>query len=192
MSAGGAANSAPRVLVACASAHGSTRGIAERIADRLRERGGDVALHDIIADGTAPAEFGAAVIGSAVHNARWLPEATQFLRRNRETLAQRPLWLFSVSSLGDEESFFPPRVARFMRRSRKSVEESAGIPAEVPFREHRNFAGAIARDHYPLVGNLFMMAMRGRYGDHRNWPAVDGWAAAIADELAGSEQHYSI
>jgi menaquinone-dependent protoporphyrinogen oxidase len=192
MSAGGAASSAPRVLVAYASAHGSTRGIAERIAAKLRERALDVTLHDIIADGTAPAEFGAAIIGSAIHNARWLPEATQFLRRNGKMLAQHSLWLFSVSSLGDEESFFPPRVARFMRRSRKSVEESAGIPAEVPFREHRNFAGAIARDHYPLVGNLFMMAMRGRYGDQRNWPAIDAWAATIAADLTAREERYNI
>jgi len=192
MSAGGAANSAPRVLVACASVHRSTRGIAERIAERLRERGGDVTLHDIIADGTAPAEFDAAIIGSAIHNARWLPEATQFLRRNGEMLAQHSLWLFSVSSLGDEESFFPPRVARFMRRSRKSVEETTGIPAGLAYREHRNFAGAIERDHYPLVGNLFMMAMRGRYGDHRNWSAVDAWAATIAAQLAGREERYNI
>jgi len=179
------------VLVAYASAHGSTRGIAERIAAKLRDRGLDIALHDI-SGGSAPALFDAAIIGSAIHNARWLPEATAFLHRNCDWLGQHPLWLFSVSSVGDQESLFPPRVARFMRRARKSVEETTGIPAEVLFREHRNFAGAIERHHYPLVGNLFMRAMRGRYGDHRNWPALDAWADEITAELAATKQGYSI
>jgi hypothetical protein len=26
--------------------------------------------------------------------------------------------------------------------------------------------------------------MGGRYGDHRNWPAIDDWAAGIAADLA--------
>ena len=50
-------------------------------------------------------------------------------------------------------------------------------------REHRNFAGAIARSHWPATGRAFFRAAGGRYGDHRNWPAIDAWADLIASQL---------
>lgn len=50
-------------------------------------------------------------------------------------------------------------------------------------REHRNFAGAVARSHWPVTGRAFFLATGGRYGDHRNWPAIDAWADLIAAQL---------
>jgi menaquinone-dependent protoporphyrinogen oxidase len=48
---------------------------------------------------------------------------------------------------------------------------------------NRNFAGAIARSHWPAIGRAFFRATGGRYGDHRNWPAIDAWADLIAAQL---------
>jgi hypothetical protein len=36
------------------------------------------------------------VLGGAVHNQRWLAEATDFVREHRARLAGRPPWTFSV------------------------------------------------------------------------------------------------
>ena len=36
------------------------------------------------------------VLGSAIHNGAWLPEATEVVRANAEVLAAKPVWLFSV------------------------------------------------------------------------------------------------
>jgi menaquinone-dependent protoporphyrinogen oxidase len=170
-------------LIAYASAHGSTRGIAERIAALLRERGID-ATATPVTDVDDVSAYDAFVIGSAIHGQRWLPEATAFVERHAAALAPRPVWLFSVSSVGDEESFFGRRAAAMMRRARGDLPDVAKARSATNARGHRHFAGAIARDHYSWTGDLFMKASGGRYGDHRNWPAIDGWANEIAAELA--------
>ena len=171
-----------RVLVAYATDHGSTRGVSERIADRLRQHGVDVGAH-AVADVLEVSGYGAVVLGSAIHGGRWLPSARQFADRNAAPLRERPVWLFSVSTLGDEESMFRPRVADRLRAWRKESPELAELRRLLHPREHRNFAGAVARSHWPAAGRAFFRAIGGRYGDHRNWPAIDAWADRIAAQL---------
>lgn len=170
------------VLVAYATDHGSTHGIAVRIADRLRQRGVD-ARACAVADVPEVSSYEAVVLGSAIHSGKWLPEARQFADRNAATLRERPVWLFSVSTLGDEESMFPHRVANRLRALRKETPEITQLRRLLHPREHRNFAGAIARSHWPATGRAFFRATSGRYGDHRNWPAIDAWADLIASQL---------
>ncbi|HUN30611.1 MAG TPA: flavodoxin domain-containing protein [Trebonia sp.] len=170
------------VLVAYATGHGSTRGIAVHIADRLRQRGVD-AKACAVADVLEVSSYEAVVLGSAIHGGKWLPEARQFADRNAATLRERPVWLFSVSTLGDEESMFPPRVANRLRALRKETPEMTQMQLLLNPREHRNFAGAITRSQWPATGRAFFRATGGRYGDHRNWPAIDAWADLIAQQL---------
>ncbi|GAA4990107.1 flavodoxin domain-containing protein [Kitasatospora paranensis] len=173
------------VLIGYAGAHGSTRGVAEHIAAVLSRRFGHrVTLvplgPDIVVDG-----YDAAVLGSAVHDGRWLPAAEEFLRRSTVPLGRHPVWLFSVGLLGDRGSAFGPRTARLLRRLRdaRAADRPAGARA-LEVRGHRNFAGAVARGHWPPAGRLVFRAMGGRYGDHRNWADVTAWAERIAASLA--------
>lgn len=87
------------VLVAYASKHGSTQGIAERIAAVLRAGGleGHLAAAEDAGD---PAGYDAFVIGSAVYASGWMAPASQLIRHDRELLAGRPVWLFSVGPVG--------------------------------------------------------------------------------------------
>ena len=77
------------VLVAYASKHGSTEGIARAIADRLSELGASTdvqtvgEVHDL-----SPLE--AVVLGSAVYAGSWMKEAVEFAHRHAEPLAERP------------------------------------------------------------------------------------------------------
>lgn len=171
------------VLVAYATDHGSTRGVADRIADRLRQRGVD-AKACAVADVLEVSSCEAVVLGSAIHDGKWLPEARQFADRNAAPLRERPVWLFSVSTLGDEESMFPPRVANRLRALRKETPEMAEIQRLLHPRQHRNFAGAVTRSHWPATGRAFFLVAGGRYGDHRNWPAIDAWADLIASQTS--------
>lgn len=173
------------VLVGYATEHGSTRGVAERIAERLRHHGISADLQRMT-DGVDVAGYDGAVLGSAIHGGNWLPDGRRFVDRNAAVLHERPVWLFSVSTLGDEESMFPRRVATRLRALRKETSELAGFRGEVAPREHRNFAGVIARSHWPASGRAFFRAMGGRYGDHRNWPAIDAWADRIAVQVLPS------
>lgn len=127
--------------------------------------------------------YGAAVLGSAIHGGKWLPEAARFLDLHAAGLRELPVWLFSVSTLGDEESMFAPRAAKWLRALRKQTPEITRFRAAVCPREHRNFAGAIARSCWPASGRVFFRAMGGRYGDHRNWAAIEAWADRIAAQM---------
>ncbi len=108
------------VLVGFATMHGSTRGVAERIASRLGERGleAEVRSFDDVADA---AGYDAFVLGSAVANMAWLTGAAGFVRRNAGVLAERPVWLFSVGS-------------RDALRPHRSLDEGALPAAEADHR----------------------------------------------------------
>lgn len=175
-----------RVLVGYASAHGATKGIAEEIGDRLTGAGHKVDVRSL-AEGAVVGSYDAAVLGSAIHNQGWLPEAARFLTSHARELAIRPVWIFSVSSVGDTSSFFGPAVERFVRRIRKETGEIAGFRRAIRPRDHRNFAGAVERNHWNLAGHLFMKAFGGRYGDHRDWRDIDAWSDGIARQLRPTE-----
>jgi len=81
-------------LVTYASRHGSTRGIAERIAERLRAHGLDADVRPA-AEVRDASRYEAFVVGAAAYMFHWLKDATTFVKRNRALLAERPTWLFS-------------------------------------------------------------------------------------------------
>lgn len=170
------------VLVAYATCHGSTRGIAEKIGARLEAADLHVQVH-AAGEMQDVGAYEAAVIGSAIHGGRWLPDGSDFVRQFGPHLRGRPVWLFSVSTLGDEESMFRPRVARRLRALRKDTDELLEFNRTVEPVEHRNFAGVAGRHDWPLMGRVFFWVAGGRYGDHRNWAAIDAWGDRIASHL---------
>ena len=164
-----------RVLVACASKFGSTRGVAEKVAATLREGGNHVALRpvDQVDDVRA---YDAVVFGSAVFNQRWMPEGERFMRGNLDALADRPVWLFSVGTFGDRKRIIGP----LMKREPKGIRE---FKAASGARDYRVFAGVIDRHQWPFLSRLFYHALGGRLGDNRNWPGIEEWANGIVTTL---------
>jgi Flavodoxin domain len=79
-----ASDTRSQVLLAYATRNGSTRGVASRIADRLRRQGHGVEFRVAEANIDASA-YRAVILGSAVFNQRWLPEAEEFLHHNTDT-----------------------------------------------------------------------------------------------------------
>jgi menaquinone-dependent protoporphyrinogen oxidase len=172
------------VLVAYASRHGATQGIAERIAETLSEAGIQAEARPA-ASVRAAAEYDAFVVGSAAYMFHWLKDASSFVKHNRETLSARPVWLFSSGPVGADvldAKGQDPRVA--------------AIPKEIPelseavrAREHRVFFGALEAGRKPigLAERLTNMMPAARdalpVGDFREWPEIEAWAASIAREL---------
>lgn len=160
------------VLVAYATKHGSTREIAEAIATTLADRGipSDAFVVDAVAD-VGP--YDAVVLGSAVYMGRWLKEATEFARRHRAALAERPVWLFSSGPLGTEvvDAEEQPRELAELREMLRPL-------------EHRVFYGALARDALGFGERMVVKAVKAPEGDFRDWDEIQAWAAAIAGELA--------
>jgi menaquinone-dependent protoporphyrinogen oxidase len=167
------------VLVAYASAHASTRGIAERIAGRLGDRGARVEARSVDEVEGIDA-YDMVIVGSAVYSQRWLPNATAFLQRHADALAARTVWLFSVGSFGDTHRV----IGRLMKREPRDIVE---IQETVHPRDYRVFAGVIERHQWPLTSRLFFHAFGGRFGDNRDWPEIDAWAEDIAQTLTVCE-----
>ena len=167
------------LLVGYATAHGSTRGVAERLAAGLGRAGLKTDVRPL--DGVDDADvYGAFVLGSAVHNQRWLDPAKEFVRDNLELLRPRPVWLFSVGMPGALRGPWKrlgPMEAPVLVRS---------LPADLSYQGHRLFSGVVRASQLPLGGRIRFRLMGGRYGDYREWDAIDGWAAEIAGELLGT------
>jgi menaquinone-dependent protoporphyrinogen oxidase len=166
-----------RLLVVYSSRHGATQGIAERIAARLTEHG---CLTDLasVEEARDPATYDAVVFGSPVYDQNWPPEAQQFVDEHRSALAARPLWLFSVGSFGDTGRLW----GRAVLKEPRGIDD---LRTQLEPREYRVFAGRIERHQWPLWSRLFFRLAGGRFGDNRDWPEVDAWAARIA--AAGGE-----
>jgi menaquinone-dependent protoporphyrinogen oxidase len=182
------------VLVVYASRHGGTRGIAERIAATLTDAGiqaratsAETARDVAVAD--------AYVIGSGVYMGSWLKEGTDFISHYAETLATRPVWLFSsgplkgstakTEGLSAEEAALGPLDGPGSGGRKKVAELSALIHA----RENRVFFGAYnPADPPKAIAERFvrlMPASKGLLppGDYREWDVIDAWARVIAREL---------
>jgi menaquinone-dependent protoporphyrinogen oxidase len=163
------------ILVAFASQHGSTRGIAESIGGTLRAAGHAVDVRQA-ADVADLAPYGAVVLGSAVHNGSWLEEATAFARRHRGALVARPVWLFTVGSIGSDRGW---PLGALAERQPKDIGQ---LRAAIRPRGVRAFAGIVPSD-WPTVWRLVFNALGVRAGDARNWADVDAWADGIAQQL---------
>lgn len=176
-----------QVLVGYASAKGSTRGVAERIAARLESAGHSAVVHTA-AEMPDPSGYDAVVLGSAIHNQNWLPEAADAVERFRPELGGRKAWAFSVSSVGATSSTIAPWLARFLRPRTPEPKAVQALRHTADVRGHRFFAGAITPGDWPGIGKLVFLLMGGHYGDARDWKDIDIWADVIAYALDTSTE----
>jgi len=177
-----------KLLVAYASKHGSTEGIAEFIGERLRTRGLEVDVRDVTALGEAGG-YDAYVVGSAVYMFHWMKEARRFLSRNQKLLSSKPVWLFSSGPVG---------TSRTNAKGQDLLDAAASGPKEIGElrelvgpRDHRIFFGALDGSKLTgATGLMYRMARRSEEarrsmpeGDFRDWNEIDGWARSISEAL---------
>jgi menaquinone-dependent protoporphyrinogen oxidase len=162
------------VLVTAAGRHGATMEIAERVAGVLAEAGLPVDLR-------APREvesvsgYDAVVVGSGVYVGRWVEDARAFAARHADELAELPTWLFSSGPVGD-----PPKPG-----GEGAVDVREIVDAIRP-RGHEVLAGRIDRKALSLAERVVVKAVGAPSGDYRDWDAIDGWARAIAADVAAA------
>ena len=160
-----------KILVSTASKHGSTSGIADRIAETLRASISGVSV-DVIpaAEVRDASQYQALVLGSAVYMGRWLEDARK-LAEQIAALAPRPVWLFSSGPIGD-----PPKPD-------EEPAEVAGMVKTMNAYGHRLFAGRLERHRLGFGEKAVVMALRVPDGDFRDWAAIQAWGAQIAEQL---------
>ncbi|HII41131.1 MAG TPA: protoporphyrinogen oxidase [Thermoplasmata archaeon] len=169
-----------RIVIVHASKYGSTREIAEFIAEKLGHRGLEAEAQSA---GPVPdlEGFGAVVVGSAVYMGHWMPEAVDFVQRNRAVLADRPVWLFSSGPLQ-------------LAPGDSALDDPELVPTEIPAlieavhaREHRIFFGALDPAKLAFKHRALRKLPAARAilpeGDFRNWHSIEAWANDIARAL---------
>lgn len=164
-----------RILVAYASANGSTGGVAEIIGQTLAEHGAAVYVQPLQSVTTLEG-YHAVVVGSAIHGGKWLPEAVKFVQTHEEALRRLPTTFFLVGMMvASKSEATQTLVAQFLAEERALVEPAA----------EGRFVGAMFPNQYPFftgLGMRFFMAYCGlglRGGDYRDKDAVQAWAEKI-------------
>jgi menaquinone-dependent protoporphyrinogen oxidase len=160
------------ILIAYASKHGATRGIAERIAAAI-ERLGKHAEVIRVEEANNVEAYEAAVIGSAVYFGAWMNQATEFVRQHHTVLARRPVWLFSSGPLGVE-----------IKDIEQQPKELPELQALIAPKDHRMFSGAIDHATLSFPERMILKAVRAPEGDFRDWAAIDAWAGSIVHDLS--------
>jgi len=173
-----------KVLVAFASKHGATEGIAEFIGEKLRQGGLEVDVLDVdeVKD---LGGYGAFVIGSALYMFHWQKEAARFVSRYKLLLSTLPVWLFSSGPVGKErtnakgQDLLDPSVS-----GPKELEE---LREELHPRDHRVFFGALDGSKqgffYRQLRKSATIRKSLSEGDFRDWKEIEAWSTEIARSL---------
>ncbi len=167
------------ILIAYASKHGSTQGIAERIAEKLRQTGKEAEARPMHAV-EEPGNYEVFVIGSAVYYGSWLKEATEWVHRNQAILAAHPVWLFSSGPLGTK-----------VQDAEQQPKESAEFWETLRPRDERIFFGALDHNKLSFAERMMVKAVRAPEGDFRDWQAIEAWAASISLDPVENQKIHS-
>jgi menaquinone-dependent protoporphyrinogen oxidase len=167
-----------KILVAYASRTGSTVDVAEAIGKTLSESGAEVDVRPIqeIQD-LSP--YQSVVLGSAIQDGKWLPEAMQFLKVHQAELQQKPFAAFLVCmTMAMKNESYRQGVMAWLAPVRALVK---------PLREGY-FAGVLDISKVPSFSQRFMFrlsVMMGVWteGDHRDWQAIRDWAEDLKPVL---------
>lgn len=167
---------AARVLVAFASKHGSTRGIAHAVGGALYSCGAQVRVLPA-ALVTSVADYDAVVLGSAIYHDHWLWEGRRFLCRLNGQLRDRPLWLFSSGPIGGtpDDDLIVDRVCGLATAIPRGLVRPLG---GLEILGHATFPGRVS-DH--ALGAFEKDLPR---GDWRDFRQVKRWGHLVGDHAA--------
>ena len=156
------------VLVAYASKHGTTREVAESIAETLTEVGLDVDVQDAESVRDV-AGYDAVVLGGGLYTGKWHADARHLLKRHRHELAGKRLAVFGMGPDSLEES----KVAE----SRKQLDRALAATPELEPIAVAIFGGALVPGSWRFPFNRLPAY------DVRDWEAIQAWAEDVAAKL---------
>jgi menaquinone-dependent protoporphyrinogen oxidase len=166
---GGEKNVQKRVLVTYASKFGSTGGVADAIGKELC--GKDVAA-DVTLVKNAPGlgSYQGIVIGSAIYRGKWMAEAVDFVKKNREALRQMQVAYFLVCiTLAQQTEKNQAQALTYMDPILEAVPEVRPVTLGT-------FAGALNYSNLSWLNRKILKSKGSPEGDFRDWGAIRMWA----------------
>ncbi|MEV4900236.1 flavodoxin domain-containing protein [Citricoccus sp. NPDC055426] len=150
-------------LVVASSQHGSTREIAERIAEVLRVNKGVTTVVEDTKD--APkwlATVDAVVVALPVYGGSLDKAGKAFLDSHRAELADKSLF---IAASGGSPGLDPKLEA---------------VLGTYGARDVTYLRGAVTEEKLGFLEKLLIKMAKGQFGDFRNWDAVEAWGKSLA------------
>jgi len=166
-----------KILVVYDTKYGATRTIADKIQEVLCGQGAqvDMSLVKRIQNISA---YDAIIIGSAIINEQWRPDAIKFLKAQEDVLATKDVAVFIVCGLLRDDS------AEKRQTAQKYYIDSVlqKVPQIVPIGSPGLFAGIMDFSVLTPVDEFLIRALFGGMlpeGDYRNFDKVTQWTNDI-------------
>jgi menaquinone-dependent protoporphyrinogen oxidase len=169
-----------RILVTYTSQCGTTGEVAEAIGAVFCQ-GGDTADTRRIETVENLNDYDAVIIGSAIHQSKWMPEATKFVTTNQTLLSKRPIAYFFTCltlSIDTEKSH---------RKAKGFLDPLVLATPEVKPVSVGRFAGVLDYRKLSFIYRTVMKRKMKKWGivegDYRDWSAIRSWAQKVCDRL---------
>lgn len=166
---GGKKNMEKRVLVTYVSKYGSTGGVADAIGKELCSKGmaADVVL---MKNARNLSSYQGVVIGSPIYMGKWMSEALDFVKENKDSLRQVPVAYFLVClTLAKPTKENRAEVLSYMDPILHAVPEIKPVGIGT-------FAGALDYNNLSWIFKKIMKSKGSPEGDFRDWNAIRAWA----------------
>jgi menaquinone-dependent protoporphyrinogen oxidase len=165
---GGGKNMEKRVLVAYASKYGSTGGVADAIGKELcsKDVAADVVL---IKNANNISSYQGVIIGSPIYIGKWMSEAVDFVKENRDILRRVPVVYFLVGMTLARHPEKRAEALSYMDPILKAVPEIK--PVDIG-----TFAGALGYNNLSWINKKILKSKGSPEGDFRDWNAIRAWA----------------
>jgi menaquinone-dependent protoporphyrinogen oxidase len=167
-------NASTHLLLAYATKRGSTKEVAESIAETLAASGHEVDVR-AAADVRDLGGYDGVILGGALYMGRWHGDAIGFLERHRDALATIPIAVFAMGPHTLADADVASARAQLDRALAKVKDVS---PAAVAI-----FGGVI--DPTTLRFPLSRM----QASDARDWETIAAWANDVSAMLTGTPAH---
>jgi len=161
-------NMEKRLLVAYASKYGSTGGVADAIGKELCSK--DVAADTVlIKNANNISSYQGVIIGGAVYMGKWMSEAVDFVKQNKDILCKVPVAYFLVGMTLARHPEKRAEVLSYMDPILKAVPEIKPVGIGT-------FAGAMDYNNLSWINKKIMKSKGSPEGDFRDWNAIRAWA----------------
>jgi menaquinone-dependent protoporphyrinogen oxidase len=162
-----------RILVAYATKHGSTAGIAEAIGKELMAAGLSVEVKEI-KNVQSPAGYDAVVIGGPIYMGKVMDEVKKFIARHQEKLTALPVaaFIIGLSPASTDEK----QIEAAQKALRDAVAPLQPVSSAM-------FAGSLDPGKLGFIERKMIGMVKSPTGDFRDWDAISAWAKRLPSLL---------